>query len=73
VSADIQRALDGRVDLDLALVPAETINERGVFLDDATFADVRERLPMPVHPSYDFIDVLQHEGTHAAVGGGTRR
>jgi hypothetical protein len=23
---------------------------------------VRESLPMPVYPSYDFIDVLEHEG-----------
>jgi putative radical SAM enzyme (TIGR03279 family) len=58
VGADITRALAGRVDLDEALIPAETINDRGVFLDDATFEDVRTALPMPVRPSYDFIDVL---------------
>lgn len=58
VGADITRALAGRVDLDLALIPAETINENGMFLDDATLADVRAALPMPVEPSYDFIDVL---------------
>jgi putative radical SAM enzyme (TIGR03279 family) len=58
VGADITRALSGRVDLDLALIPAETINDRGVFLDDAVFDDVRMALPMPVHASYDFVDVL---------------
>jgi putative radical SAM enzyme (TIGR03279 family) len=58
VGADIRRALDGRVDLDEALIPAETINDRGVFLDDVTFEDVRAGLPMPVRPSYDFIDAL---------------
>jgi NifB/MoaA-like Fe-S oxidoreductase len=58
VGADIMRALEGRVDLDEALIPAETINDRGVFLDDATFEDVRSALPMPVRPSYDFIDAL---------------
>ncbi len=58
VGADITRALSARVDLDLALIPAETINDRGVFLDDAVFEDVRASLPMPVEPSYDFIDVL---------------
>ncbi|HTD61351.1 MAG TPA: DUF512 domain-containing protein [Gemmatimonadaceae bacterium] len=58
VGADIRRALDGRVDLDEALIPAETINDRGVFLDDLTFEEVRAGLPMPVRPSYDFIDAL---------------
>jgi putative radical SAM enzyme (TIGR03279 family) len=59
VGADIQRALGDRVDLDLALIPAESINERGEFLDDLLFAEVREALPMPVLPSYDFIDALR--------------
>jgi len=62
VGADIRRALDGRADLDLALIPAETINQDGIFLDDESFVAVRESLPMPVYPSYDFIDVLEHEG-----------
>jgi putative radical SAM enzyme (TIGR03279 family) len=62
VGADIRRALDGRADLDIALIPAETINDGGLFLDDQRFIDVRESLPMPVYPSYDFIDVLSHEG-----------
>jgi putative radical SAM enzyme (TIGR03279 family) len=62
VGADIRRMLGDRGDLDLALIPAETINEDGVFLDDATFIDVREALPMPVYPSYDFVDVLHGEG-----------
>jgi hypothetical protein len=61
VGADIRRALDGRADLDLALIPAETINDAGLFLDEARFIDVRESLPMPVYPSYDFIDVLSAE------------
>jgi hypothetical protein len=71
VGADILRALAGRTDLDLALIPAETINDGGVFLDDATFLAVREALPMPVFPSYDFIDVLELEG--APANGGTAR
>jgi NifB/MoaA-like Fe-S oxidoreductase len=58
VGADIRRVLADRHDLDLALIPAETINERGVFLDDETFEAVRHAVPFPVHPSYDFIDVL---------------
>ncbi len=58
VGADIMTALGKRTDLDVALIPAETINESGVFLDDQTFESVRQSLPIPVHPSYDFIDVL---------------
>ena len=63
VGADIRRALDARSDLDLALIPAETINENGLFLDDESFVVVRESLPMPVYPSYNFIDVLELEGS----------
>ena len=62
VGEDIRRALADRHDLDLALIPAESINENGVFLDDERFITVRESLPMPVYPSYDFIDVLELEG-----------
>jgi len=62
VGADIRRVLTGRTDFDIALIPAETINDNGVFLDDVSFVALREELPMPVYPSYDFIDVLVHEG-----------
>jgi putative radical SAM enzyme (TIGR03279 family) len=62
VGADIRRALEGRDDLSFALIPAETINDDGIFLDDERFVDVRESLPMPVYPSYDFIDALEPEG-----------
>ena len=72
VGADIRRALDGRLDLDLALIPAETINDAGLFLDDERFITVRESLPIPVYPSYDFIDVLSLEGQGAPVQPGAR-
>ena len=70
VSGPIRGALEGRHDLDLALIPAETINDSGLFLDDERFVAVRESLPMPVYPSYDFVDVLSLEGqgTPAAPG-----
>jgi putative radical SAM enzyme (TIGR03279 family) len=58
VGADIRRALEGRADLDMALIPAETINDDGLFLDDVPFASVRDSLPLPIFPSYDFLDVL---------------
>jgi putative radical SAM enzyme (TIGR03279 family) len=67
VGADIRRSLENRHDLDLALIPAETINEDGIFLDDASFIAVRESLPMPVFPSYDFIDVLSSEPSGVAA------
>lgn len=63
VGKDILRALEGRDDLDLALIPAETINDDSLFLDDCTLGSVRAVLSMPVFPSYDFIDVLASEVT----------
>jgi hypothetical protein len=67
VGADIRRALADRTDLDLALIPAECINDNGLFLDEEQFIAVRESLPMPVFPSYDFIDALVPEGDAAVV------
>jgi putative radical SAM enzyme (TIGR03279 family) len=61
VGKDILRALENRHDLDIALIPAETINDDSVFLDDYTLESVRDALPMPIFPSYDFIDVLESE------------
>jgi putative radical SAM enzyme (TIGR03279 family) len=65
VGADIRGALAGRYDADLALIPAETINEDGVFLDDDTLAAVRDACAMPVIPSYDFVDALSGEALGA--------
>ena len=65
VGADIRRALADRTDLDLALIPAECINDDGLFLDEESFIALRESLPMPVFPSYDFIDALVPEGDAA--------
>jgi putative radical SAM enzyme (TIGR03279 family) len=67
VGKDILTALGDRHDLDIALIPAETINEDGVFLDDYTLEAVRQSLPMPIFPSYDFIDVLESESIGVAA------
>jgi len=67
VGKDILKALGDRHDLDIALIPAETINEDGVFLDDYTLQAVRDSLPMPIFPSYDFIDVLESESIGVAA------
>ena len=61
VGADIRRVLGARTDLDMALIPAETINENGLFLDEESFSAIRTDFPMPVYASYDFIDVLELE------------
>src|SRR4026209_1780012 len=61
VGADMRRALAGRTDLDLVLIPAESINDDGLCLDDDTFEALRGALPMPIRASYDFVDVLSHE------------
>lgn len=62
VGADFRRALTDRHDLSFALIPAESINDDGLFLDDDTFIALREAMPMPVFPSYDFIDALVPDG-----------
>src|SRR5204862_1204616 len=62
VGADIRRALADRRDLDFALIPAETMNDNRIFLDDDTFAAVAASLSFPVYPSYDFIDALSPDG-----------
>jgi hypothetical protein len=67
VGKDILGALADRHYLDMALIPAETINEDGVFLDDYTLVQVRESLPMPVFPSYDFVDILESEASGVAA------
>lgn len=67
VGADVLRVLGGRSDLDVALIPAETINEDGIFLDDRSLESVRAALPMPLEPSYNFVDVLARESIGAAA------
>ena len=67
VGADIRRVLAERHDLSLALIPAETINEDRIFLDDVGFEDLRASLPIPVFPSYDFLDFLAAEAEAMAA------
>ncbi len=71
VGADIRGALADRSDLSLALIPAETINDHGLFLDDVVFEELSKGMPMSVQPSYDFIDTLG-EGAMADVLQGSR-
>jgi putative radical SAM enzyme (TIGR03279 family) len=58
VAADMRRVLAGASGLDMVLIPAETLNDNGVFLDDVPIDVVRAEFETPIHPSYDFVDVL---------------
>ena len=52
-------ALQNRTDLDLALLPAESVNDDLLFMDDMEAHDLASQLPMPVRLSYDFADALE--------------
>jgi NifB/MoaA-like Fe-S oxidoreductase len=52
------RALANRPDLDLALLPAEAINDDGAFLDDLGLQNVAAAVPADVRTTYDCADVL---------------
>lgn len=51
-------ALGARDGLDLALLPAEAVNDDLLFMDDMDAHDVAARVPMAVRFSYDFVDAL---------------
>jgi NifB/MoaA-like Fe-S oxidoreductase len=56
--ADLSAALAARGDYDLALLPAESVNEDGLFVDDFTLAALVAATPVPVVLSYHFTDAL---------------
>ena len=58
---DVLAALADRSDLDLALLPAESVNDDLLFMDDMEAHDLAAQLPMPVKLSYDFVDALVGE------------
>jgi NifB/MoaA-like Fe-S oxidoreductase len=51
-------ALAQRDDVDLALVPAEAVNDDGLFMDDLSFAALRASAPCDVRLSHEFGDAL---------------
>ena len=59
--AAVLAALRNRADLDLALLPAEAVNDDLLFMDDLEAHDLAAQLPMPVRLSYDFADALAGE------------
>jgi NifB/MoaA-like Fe-S oxidoreductase len=52
------RALRDRSDLDLALLPAEAVNDDLRFMDDLEAHALAAQVPMEIRLSYDFADVL---------------
>jgi NifB/MoaA-like Fe-S oxidoreductase len=58
VAADMRRVLADVRGVDAVLIPAETLNDNGVFLDDVPIDVIRSEFTTPIHPSYDFVDVL---------------
>jgi putative radical SAM enzyme (TIGR03279 family) len=55
----VLQALRDRRDLDLALLPAESVNDNLLFMDDMEAHDLASELPMPIRLSYDFADGLE--------------
>ena len=53
-----RRALEERGDLDLALLPAEAVNDDLLFMDDLHLEGLAAQIPVPVSLSYDFVDAL---------------
>ncbi|HTS87835.1 MAG TPA: DUF512 domain-containing protein [Gemmatimonadales bacterium] len=51
-------ALQAQPDLDLALLPAESLNQDGRFLDDLRLEDLQAGCSVPIRSSYDFVDAL---------------
>jgi len=55
-----RRALEAAApaDLDLALLPADAVNDQGMFLDDLPFEGLQSAVPVPVKLSHNFRDAL---------------
>ena len=53
-----RKALEPRSDLDLALLPAEAVNDAGSFIDDVTLEELCRVSPAEIRLSYDFTDAL---------------
>ena len=52
-------ALSGRRDLDLVLIPGESLNDHGRFMDDLTFEQLQAAVPAEIRPSKTFVDALE--------------
>ena len=62
---DLAAALASRGGYDLALLPAEAVNDDGIFVDDLPLASLASSSPVPVVLSYHFTDALGVEAAAA--------
>ncbi len=51
-------ALRDRHDLDVALIPGESVNDDGLFIDNLPIRTLADSVPMRIRSSYDFADAL---------------
>jgi hypothetical protein len=58
--AALKKALVGRGDLELALLPAESVNDDLLFMDDVHAHALQDAVPMPLRFSYHFVDALSN-------------
>jgi len=56
---DFIRSLSDRHDLDMVLLPAESVNDDGSFLDDVTVDELVQAVPVEVRLSHNFADALE--------------
>ncbi len=52
-------ALEGRTDLDLALLPAESVNDDMLFMDNVDAHDLARQVTVPIRFSHSFVDALE--------------
>jgi NifB/MoaA-like Fe-S oxidoreductase len=53
-----QEALRERSDFDLVLLPGESVNDAGRFIDDLSFESLAASLPVPIRLSKTFVDAV---------------
>jgi putative radical SAM enzyme (TIGR03279 family) len=56
--AAVEEALRNRADLDLVLVPGESLNDDELFIDSMSLERLQTSIPVEPRPSKDFADVL---------------
>jgi putative radical SAM enzyme (TIGR03279 family) len=56
--AAVQEALQDRRDLDLVLLPAESLNDDWLFIDSMTLETLQTSIPVEARPSKDFADIM---------------
>jgi NifB/MoaA-like Fe-S oxidoreductase len=52
------RGAAGRTDLDLVLLPSESVNDDGLFIDSMSVEELERVVPVELRLSKDFVDAL---------------